>query len=263
MLKYLYILVFSFAMLHCSTEKYLEKLVPNDISVYTQQYISKIIDGDIEYCYNQLTSDIKNPEAKNSIIKLNSYLQDKTLINKLVLSYRRSWTAGSKKADITYHQIQYEYEYKSDFIIYSIVIKDDNKVKSINGFRINISKVSLSKANEFDFNNKKAIHYFFFLMTIMQPLIILITIVGILKSNFTKKWLWIVFSFIGILSFNLNWSTGDLSYQLFSIKIFSASFLKSNLYGPWIMSFGIPIGSVIFWLKYFRVRKIDIDNSEM
>ena len=59
----------------------------------------------------------------------------------------------------------------------------------------------------------------------------------------------------GIISFRLNWTTGDFEFQLLNIRLLGAGFLRSGTVAPWILSFAIPVGAILFWIKRSKVKK--------
>jgi len=65
--------------------------------------------------------------------------------------------------------------------------------------------------------------------------------------------LWIIFILFGFVTFSLNWTTGEFEIQLISIKLFGVGIIKLGIIAPWIVSFSIPIGAIIFWIKRKKV----------
>jgi hypothetical protein len=108
---------------------------------------------------------------------------------------------------------------------------------------------SLEEMNRFTFRDKGWIHYGFFLAVIGIPLFILFALVVCVRSKIRRKWLWVVFTLLGLITLRLNWTTGQTDYQIFSFQLFGASALAAGSYAPWIFGVSLPIGAIVFLVK--------------
>lgn len=114
---------------------------------------------------------------------------------------------------------------------------------------------SLQEINRFSFKDKRSIHYFFFIMLILVPLFIFISIFFCIKTPLKRKWLWIIFILLGFVAFKLNWTSGDYEIQILQFKLLGAGIINYGVISPWILSFSVPIGAIIFWFKRFKIIK--------
>jgi hypothetical protein len=70
--------------------------------------------------------------------------------------------------------------------------------------------------------------------------------------------LWIPFILAGVCQFNLNWTTGQLGFVPLAVQVFGAHWVRAGLVGPIIISFGIPLGAILFWMHRGKwLEKID------
>lgn len=125
----------------------------------------------------------------------------------------------------------------------------------MNGFSGTFFENSLTKVHEFRFDNKSFSHYLFFIISILSPLFILITIVAAIRTKLSKKWLWIIGMLIGLTKTTINWTSGEIVFKLINIQLLGAGFSKQGLVAPWTLSFSLPIVAIIFWLKRYKDLK--------
>jgi hypothetical protein len=100
-------------------------------------------------------------------------------------------------------------------------------------------------------------------MVIIIPLFIILSIIYCFKTPLKRKWLWILFMLFGIISFKLNWTTGDFELQLLNIRLLGAGFSRSGTVAPWILSFAVPVGAILFWIKKRKINKNFITESNV
>jgi len=106
------------------------------------------------------------------------------------------------------------------------------------------------------------IHFVFLVFTIIVPLFILATLTTAVRTKFKKrKWLWIIFILFGLVQFSLNWTTGQIGWKLLNFQLFGAGALTASQYAPWILSFSIPVGSIIFWIKRENLKKDEVQSG--
>ena len=121
-----------------------------------------------------------------------------------------------------------------------------------------IADEPLSKAYIFTFKNKGFLHYLFLFFATLIPIFIIITLIFAIKTKLKNKWLWIIGILFGFIKFSINWTTGQVGFNLINISILGAGFSKPGNIAPWILSFSLPIVAIIFWHK----RYWDIKETE-
>lgn len=67
--------------------------------------------------------------------------------------------------------------------------------------------------------------------------------------------------FFGLGPVSLNWTAGQPGFSLRSLLKFRASAMVSSLYSPWIVSFSLPLGAILFWKFRKRLTKQEIPKS--
>lgn len=231
-----------------------EKMIPEKADKYANEFLTDlIIKGNVDKCYDQFDTQIKNEEAKTFLINSNNNLAGKEIVNKRIIGSR--WTTVYSGKSTTNYLLDYEYQFKDFWVYFSFnIIEKENSFKIL-GFNGQVFENSLSEANEFTFKGKSFKHYVFFTIAILIVLFIIFTEIFVIKSKIKKKWLWIIGVLIGLIGFQLNWTTGEIGFQLIHFKILGAGFSKTGIIAPWILSFAIPVFAIAFWVKIFREKQ--------
>ena len=126
-----------------------------------------------------------------------------------------------------------------------------------------------STIGDFGLKNKSVIHYVFLGLLVLVPLFIIFTVLAIMRNkHMTKKWLWGLFSSVGLWGFNLNWTTGKIStefvditansvhFQILSFQLLGAAIVKQATYSPYIITIAFPIGAILYWILKHRDKSV-------
>lgn len=246
----------------CSMDEIPEKMIPKKADKYANEFLTDLlIKGDIDKCYDKFDNRIKNKKAKTFLINTNNNLAGKEIVNKRIIGSR--WTTFHSGENTTNYQLDYEYQFKDFWAYFSFnIIEKENNFKIL-GFKGQEFENSLSKANEFTFKDKGFKRYVFLTIAILIVLFIITTEIFVIKSKIKKKWLWIIGVLIGLIGFQLNWTTGEIGVQLIHFKILGAGFSKTGIISPWILSFAIPVFAIAFWVKIFREKQEEIEKIRL
>ena len=69
-----------------------------------------------------------------------------------------------------------------------------------------------------------------------------------------RRWRWVAASLIGVSAVYVNWTTGEVSSQLFTVQLFSAGAVRASEFAPWILAFSFPVGTLIALERYRKWR---------
>lgn len=230
-----------------------EEKVSNEANQFAKTFFVNMGNGNIDSCFFQFDSQFQNEDLRDFLFLLKDSLKTKSLKNTSIINYSFKKIYG--KNPLTNYEIVYEYEYNDIWIYYSFQIQEKNGNMTIYHLNISPYKISLRNVNQFTFQNKGLIHYFFIFMMILVPIFIIISIIFCFKTPLKRKWLWIIFILFGIISFRLNWTNGEFELQLINIRLLGAGFSKSGIVAPWIISFAVPVGAILFWIKRRKINR--------
>jgi hypothetical protein len=141
---------------------------------------------------------------------------------------------------------QYTYE-SSQWVLVSANLKGDSGNFRIVGFTIEPLPAPMAQLNAFTFKGKSIKHYVFFLITASVFVSYLAAFIQCLRTKgVRRKWLWALFTLFGVCNFTMNWSTGAVSADSWSVHLLGAGMSRAGQMGPWALTFSIPVGAIVF-----------------
>jgi hypothetical protein len=230
--------------------------VPNEAEAFGNKYLDLLLMKEEIKSYDLLTDEAKKQFAldkhKEIIDKINlEFGQYKSIkmVGGNVLNY---------DGQLSY-SLSYELEYASKWALFSIDFKGGNNKFEVRRYNVAPLSDSLEHSTRFTFEGKGIVHYLFLVFMLIEFLFIIYVAVNCLRTQMKKKVLWVLFILCGICSISFNWESGYVSVQPLSIQfMFGISAFKMGLYAPWIMTFSIPLGAILFLIKR---KKLDLSVS--
>jgi hypothetical protein len=153
-------------------------------------------------------------------------------------------------ADTKTYNLTYEYELGDRWMITNIVLAATKGDKTqVEGVHVTPMTRSIEAVNAFTFAGKSVGHVLFLLATIAIATFSIATAVVCWRTAIPRrKWLWRIFVLFSVGSLSLNWTTGELRYQIAEVLLFGAAFSKL-FYSPAMLKIGLPLGALIFWWR--------------
>ncbi len=163
-------------------------------------------------------------------------------------------TAGPRTAHIA---AEYSYPSSKWFVISAQLSGEPGSFRIVR-FNVQPLPAPMRQLHAFSFEGKGVEHYAFIVATLVAFALSIYAFVICLRTpGLSRKWLWAVFTLLGFCAFTLNWSTGVVSINLLSFNLFSAAFVRDGGFGPWNLTFCIPVGALVFLWKH-----LEADSAE-
>ena len=142
-----------------------------------------------------------------------------------------------------------QYDFGDRMIIWSTHLHKASAASPwlIEGLHLNGATASQLALNRFTLVGKSPLQYAFLLAVILSPiLMIAAAIKAVLTKGLQHKWLSVIAAFLGLCSFHMNWATGQVFSQFFSINIIDAGITRAGSpFAPWILSMTLPVGALL------------------
>lgn len=229
----------------CSQEELLEKIAsPEDRKVATE-CLDLLRTGDLDTLEARIDPSLKTPDLRATLQQIAEILPDGKpdsvkLVGAQVNSFNDERTAN----------LRYEYGYGDRWFMVNCAHKKVGTTLTVIGVSVNTLEKSLEKTT-FDLQGKSAKHYVILAAAILFVLISLVALITcIVERGLRRKWAWILFITFGFGQLTLNWSTGETSFALLSIHLFSAG-TTAEPYGAWILYVALPVGAVWYLVRRF------------
>lgn len=227
--------------------------LPKDADKFGRYYLDMLMEKEYSKSY-----DILSKEAKDQgTIEKHKEIID--IISKELGKYTSIKIVGYNifevsKQHITYN-LTYELQYPDKWALFSIRFVKVKNEFIVEAYNISPLKESLEDMNKFTFKGKGFIHYLFLIFMIAEVLFTIYALVLCIKTVMKKKVVWLLFILCGIVSISLNWSTSAINIQFLSIQfLLGVGFFKSGPYAPWILTFSIPLGAILFLVRRKKIQ---------
>jgi len=127
---------------------------------------------------------------------------------------------------------------------------------SVIGFSAYPINGPLEVLNHFTLSGKTAAHYIWLTLALLMPIVTITVAVFVARAQgMPRRWLWVVASLVATPAFFINWTTGTLGFSNGWFLLFGGAATSAGPAAPWIVSFALPIGAGIAYLKMRRWRE--------
>lgn len=138
-------------------------------------------------------------------------------------------------------------------VLVATVIRGRNS--AITAFHWQETPKPLATVNAFTFRGKTAKHFLYLTLAVLS---VLACLGGAIFAGLKRVGIpWVLICIIGLPSFSINWTTGKTLFEPASFHVFGAGIVKSGEVAPWIVSWSVPLGTIlmlIVWTKRRRAR---------
>lgn len=246
----LFACLFLLALSACSQDELLQKFSTPEAQAQAKTLVTQLRARQFEAIEQQLDPTLQNAELRGTLEQLATLLpaQEPKQI-RLVGSHRQI----NKDGDFTSTTLQYEYEDRT--LLAELRTRGAQATPLVIGFHLQGLKQPLQNEHRFTLANKGAGHYLVLLGAICAPLFSLYALWRCIRTPLAgRKWPWVLAILFGVTQFSLNWTSGVLVFQSIVIQVLSASAVGAP-YGPWTITFSLPLGALIFLLRRESLRR--------
>jgi hypothetical protein len=238
-------LVALLALVGCDPKELFEKSVPKEEAEFSKKFLALLQARDFEAIEAKVAPNMKGAQLRPNVEKIAAFFPAEKP-NDIQIVGAQTFA----NADTTQVSLTFQYVYPGKWVVANVVLEKKGGDTVVAGVTVRPLPDSLENINRFTFEGKGATHYVMFAFAIIVPLFIVAATISCIKTPIPKrKWLWVVFILFGLARATLNWTDGNLNFNLLSFLMLGASFSKTSPYGPWFLSVSIPIGAIVFMLR--------------
>ena len=236
-------LLLAFTLFGCDNQTLMMKFVPEKENKAGQAFIEDIRTGDFAPVLAAIDPAYA-PQLNADLLKrMQALFAGQSVKNVKVVG-----SHFNKTAELTRYSFVYEYELTRQWLIADIILQPEKGHLQIEGIHAQQMFRSLEQINGFTLTGRSAKFLIFLGVAILVPIFIIGTAIACWRTAIPRgKWWWRILVLLGITNFTLNWTTGEIGFQLLSINILGAGF-RQELYGPMILQVGMPVAATLFWI---------------
>jgi len=231
---------------------------------FARNFIDKIISGQLDRAYRDIEPGILNDKATETLANISKNING--AIPKKYKVVEAGWTSSymPQIGKITIYKLGYEYEFEKGYVLFTTAIKEKDGKLSVYSFNGDFLQAPLAELTKFTFSGKNPLQYLIFVLCCLVPLFIITTLIVMLLSTMTtkKKIIWsLIILLVAFPRFVMNWNNGAMDFNLLYLSLFGSSIGQPTLYSAWLVSFNIPIGAILFWVKRERLLPEDDEDE--
>jgi len=237
----------------CDQQELMRKMTPTEDYILARAFVAQVVAGDMASAEKSLSAEIKADEVIKGLESLTVLFKHGEIksFDVVGLFFRAGF--GNKQSGKS-TQLTVQMELSTGWFVGTVVTTVEGETRKIAGANFESIPDSLEKLNALNLMQRPLWAQMFLLIVVAVPLFTLYVLVLCIPTKLTRKWPWILFILLGVMTLRLNWSTGGISFQLLSVQLFGSSCLRSGLVGPWIFGLSFPLGAVLFLVKRRRLK---------
>ncbi len=207
--------------------------------------LADLRNGQVEYVNSLLSDELKSETSRETLEKAASFFHPGELLSAELIGSQVNVTNQQWTGNFTY-----EYHFESGWNLANAALRKTGDSYWIIGINVYQTKDSQKALNQFTLKGKSLAHYFILSLVIATPLFIFVTMICFFRTSIPRRrWRWLFFILVGIGSVQINWTTGEYAFQLLAVQLLGAGVIAAGPHAPWLLSAGLPIGAIMFWIK--------------
>ena len=262
----LFCVCFLLAGCNYNEKAFIEKFLPKDDDALARQFLELVRTGDFAIADKMLEPSLRGEKSEEGFYQLRSVLAhgEQLSFEPIGLNINSFSQLGSDSNKVKRTRISYQIHFADDkWAAGDVIIQYKSNSSTILSARFNLFPDSLESLNRFTFSEKSIAHYLVFALVIALPVFIIYTLVVCARTPMLRrKWLWILFILFGYPMFQFDWTSGHFGVQLCSIWLLGGGVFSASTHSPWIFSFCVPLGAIVFWIVRHKLRAPETDKTE-
>jgi len=230
------------ACLACTPRYWLTKAGASEETRFAKESIGLLLSGDLEALTPRLAPNLRNESTRATLTRMAKGIPPGQAGEPVLVGYNRI-----SSPRFTQTAVSLQYPFPGSFLLVQANVQSSGGAWSLSGLHIQRLTDSLDRLNAFRLAGKLPRHYVVFAACIVVPSLILFALVRCVRTPIPRrKWLWIVFVLFGVGQAGINWTTGEMGVNPFSLQLFGAGAMAAGPYAPWFLSFSLPVGAMWF-----------------
>lgn len=228
----------------CTQEEMLERFASKEDQAAAKARVEQLRARDFAGIEKDLDASLKGPSLRPTLETMAGAIPAGAPTSVTLVGAHQFSSPGSTSKNITF-----EYNFGGKWLLINVATKETNGTTTLVGLNVNPIAQSLEEHNRFTLSGKSAKHFAVLGAAVVAALFSLYALVVCIRTKLPgRKWPWILFILLGIGKVGLNWTTGEVLFAPLSVQLFSAG-AAAALYGPWVVSFSLPLGAAIFLIR--------------
>jgi hypothetical protein len=244
--KVLTLITLLIVLVGCDPVELVMKPLPEKSDHLARVLLQTLAKGDVDGAINMMdpkldvTEEVRKKFTEVSELMTADELKEIALVR---YSNLKALIQGNQRSQFTYELI-----FKDSWGVANIAVDFMEGERYILGVYVEPLDRPLSEINAFSLENKSMTHYMMLALAIIFPLFSLYALyLCVQKKEGFGKWIWAIFILVGIGNVSINWTSGNVAYNIISITSVWAPGLRDGASGAYYITYAIPIGAIVFF----------------
>lgn len=236
----------------------MELYAPEDELNFAKQYIALFQSSDFAEIEARMSPGTKTDQLRPTLMLMATLLPPEAPLSIKVVGVQTTLSTGGSSDT----SLKLQYEFAKDWLIADVVMQRKDNVLMVKAIYFTPLAGSWEDANAFSVSGKPLLSYAILLVAIFVPAFMVISLICCFVTPIPRrKWLWCIFVFFSIGAVNLNWTSGEVDFQLLRIGLLGVGFERVNG-GPYLIHTAVPLGAIMFWIRRAAWRRnVNIDSQ--
>jgi hypothetical protein len=226
-----------------------EHTTPNE-RAFAKNYLRLLARAQIDSATALLAPDLRTDTVAEGLRVVSGLLRDADLDSLHLIGVNVFDNAGTQSRDVN---LSYEVPATGTrWLSANVATRSTKGHILVIGFSAHPLPGRLEEVHAFTLANKSFVHYVWLALAVLMPLVTIATVILVVRAKeMPRRWLWAVVALIASPAFTLNWTTGQSTLANNLFVLFGAAFGRPGAAAPWLLTFAMPIGALV---AYLRVR---------
>jgi len=240
----------------CATDlaSFANRFTTADERAFPRTYLQLLADAHLDSAFSLLAPELRTDTTRNTLRQVAALLKNARLDSmRLIGANVNSVGANSRDVNMSYEMPTMVAD---RWLMSNGATHRIGPSISVIGFSARPIPGPLEALNRFTLSGKSAIHYVWLTLALIVPLVTITVAVVIARARgMPRRWLWVFASLVATPAFVINWTTGEVGVRSVFFLLFGGAATSAGPGAPWVISFAIPIGAAIAYLKLSTWRR--------
>ena len=221
---------------------------------FPRSYLQLLADSQFDSALSLLAPELRADTTRRVMRQVAVLLRDARLDSMRLIGVNAgTFGAGTRDVNLTYEMPT---RAPGRWVMSNVAARRTGPAVSVIGFSAYPIDGPLEVLNRFTVARKTPIHYVWLVFALVMPVAtITVAIIVARARGMPRRWLWASASLVATPTFFINWTTGAVGMQGMSFLLFGGAATSAGPAAPWIVSFALPVGAGVAYLKLRQWRQ--------
>jgi hypothetical protein len=236
-------------------DSFAQKNTARDERAFAENYLHLLSGAQLDTAAALLAPNLRTDTVAHALKAVSALLRDARLDSLHLVGVNVFTNAGTQSRDVN---LSYQVvTTRGRWLSTNVATRSFRGDTSVIGFSAHILPGRLEEVHAFTLAGKSFVHYVWLVLAVLMPLVTIATAIRVIRAKgMPRRWLWALAALIASPAFTLNWTTGRgvMANNLFIL--FGGAFMRPGPAAPWLLTFAVPMGAFVAYLRLRTWRNV-------